>query len=93
MLCAEAQKDGLKGSDINLPIRSTGATENATLAKGTTRIWNPHIRPEILDLIAFLKTMGAKIEVYGQEHIKVQGVEGLNGTEYTVMPDNMEANR
>lgn len=95
ILCAEAQKDGLKGCDINLPIRSTGATENAilcaTLAKGITRIWNPHIRPEILDLIAFLKTMGAKIEVYGQEHIEVQGVEGLKGTEYTVMPDNMEA--
>jgi UDP-N-acetylglucosamine 1-carboxyvinyltransferase len=94
-LCAEAPKGGLIGTDIELPIRSTGATENAilcaTLAKGTTRIWNPHVRPEILDLIAFLKTMGAKIKVFGQEHIEVHGVEGLRGTEYQVMPDNMEA--
>ena len=57
-LCAEVS-DGerLKGTDIYLPIRSTGATENsiiaACLAEGTTRIWGPHIRPEILDLIAF----------------------------------------
>ena len=94
-LCARAPKGGLVGADIHLSIRSTGATENAiicgTLAKGTTRIWNPHIRPEILDLIAFLKTMGAKINVYGQEHIEIIGVEGLSGTHYTVMPDNMEA--
>lgn len=95
MLCAEAPKGGLKGADIQLPIRSTGATENAiiagSLAKGTTRIWNPHIRPEILDLIAFLQGMGAKIRVFGQEHIEVVGVDALGGTTHTVIPDNMEA--
>lgn len=95
MLCAEAPKGGLKGADIHLPIRSTGATENAiiagSLAKGTTRIWNPHIRPEILDLIAFLQEMGAKIRVFGQEHIEVVGVDSLGGTTHTVIPDNMEA--
>ena len=95
MLCAKARKGGLIGTDIHLPIRSTGATENAiisaTLAKGTTRIWNPHIRPEILDLIKFLNHMGAKIKVYGQEHIEIEGVEGLNGCTHTVIPDNMEA--
>lgn len=94
-LCAEAPKSGLTGTDIYLPIRSTGATENAiitgSLAKGITRIWNPHIRPEILDLIAFINSMGGKIRVFGQEHIEVIGVEGLNGTEFSVMPDNMEA--
>lgn len=94
-LLAKAPVGGLIGTDIHLPIRSTGATENAIitgcLAKGTTRIWNPHIRPEILDLINFLRSMGAKITVYGQEHIEVTGVEGLKGTHYTVMPDNMEA--
>ena len=93
-LCAEA-KGGLIGADIHLPMRSTGATENAilagSLAKGTTRIWNPHIRPEIIDLIALLKKMGAKITVYGQEHIEIQGVEGLNGAEHQVIADNMEA--
>jgi UDP-N-acetylglucosamine 1-carboxyvinyltransferase len=94
MLCAEAKKR-LKGTDIHLPIRSTGATENAilcgSLAEGVTRVWNPHIRPEILDLITFLKKMGAKITVYGQEHIKIEGSEGLIGVQHTPIADNMEA--
>lgn len=93
-LCASAP-DGLVGADIHLPLRSTGATENAilagSLAKGVTRIWNPHIRPEILDLIALLRRMGAKIRVFGQEHIEITGVEGLNGAEHRVIADNMEA--
>jgi UDP-N-acetylglucosamine 1-carboxyvinyltransferase len=95
MLCAKAPNDGLKGAEIHLPIRSTGATENAiisaSLAKGTSKIWNPHIRPEILDLVSFLKKMGARIQVFGQEHIEVTGVDGLSGTTHTVIPDNMEA--
>lgn len=95
MLLAEAPNGGLVGADIHLPIRSTGATENAilcgTLAKGTSRIWNPHIRPEILDLIALLRSMGANIEVRGQESIIVEGVEGLSSASHAVMPDNIEA--
>lgn len=94
MLCAEASK-GLQGADINLPIRSTGATENAimagSLARGTTRIWNPHIRPEIIDLITFLRSMGSEITVHGQEHIAIVGKDDLQGTTHTVMPDNIEA--
>ena len=67
-LCTRS--DGrLKGCDIHLPIRSTGATENAilcaSLAKGTTTVWNPHIRPEIIDLINMLNKMGAKIKICG----------------------------
>lgn len=85
----------LRGCEINLPIRSTGATENAilcgTLAVGRTTIWNPHIRPEILDLINMLREMGAKIEVYGQKCIIVDGIEQLYGVKHTVVPDNMEA--
>ncbi|RGP38768.1 UDP-N-acetylglucosamine 1-carboxyvinyltransferase [Pseudotabrizicola alkalilacus] len=94
-LCAEAPAGGLVGADIHLPLRSTGATENAilcgTLAKGVTRVWNPHIRPEILDLIALLRSMGAQIRVFGQEHIEIIGVEELHGTEHRVIADNMEA--
>lgn len=93
-LCAEAPH-GLTGADIHLRLRSTGATENAilagSLAKGVTRVWNPHVRPEILDLIAMLRTMGAVIHVHGQEHIEIHGMSGLNGTEHRVIPDNMEA--
>lgn len=94
-LCAEAPAGGLVGANIHLPLRSTGATENAilcgTLACGVTRVWNPHIRPEILDLIALLRSMGAKIRVFGQEHIEITGVEGLHGAEHRVIADNMEA--
>ena len=93
-LCAEV-KTRLKGTDIYLPIRSTGATENAiicgSLAQGITRVWNPHFRPEILDLIFYLRSMGAKIQVFGQEHIEIQGSESLSGTKHRVIPDNMEA--
>ena len=94
-LCAEAPAGGLVGADIHLSLRSTGATENAilcgVLAKGVTRVWNPHIRPEILDLIGMLRSMGAQIRVFGQEHIEITGVEGLHDTTYKVIADNMEA--
>lgn len=94
MLCAKAEQ-GLSGDDIILPIRSTGATENAiicaSLADGVTTIWNPHIRPEILDLIRYLRSMGAQIKVFGQERIEVNGVPSLSGTKHSVIPDNMEA--
>ncbi|RJY10192.1 UDP-N-acetylglucosamine 1-carboxyvinyltransferase [Aurantiacibacter aquimixticola] len=93
-LCAKTD-ERLVGADIHLPIRSTGATENAilcgTLAKGVTRVWNPHVRPEILDLVGMLRSMGAKIEVFGQEHIRIDGVETLSGCDHRVIPDNMEA--
>lgn len=94
-LCAEAPPGGLRGAEIHLPLRSTGATENAllcaSLAQGVTRIWNPHIRPEILDLIALLRRMGAPVRVFGQEHIEVTGSPGLRGAMHRVIPDNMEA--
>ena len=95
MLCAEVIGNRLTGADIYLPIRSTGATENGilcgVLAKGVTRIWNPHIRPEILDLISLLRKMGARINVHGQEHIEIEGVESLGGAEHEIIPDNIEA--
>lgn len=93
-LCAKA-KGKLKGNEIVLPLRSTGATENtiicASLAKGKTTLWNPHIRPEIMDLIAMLNKMGAKIKVFGQKCIEIEGVEKLSGVKHDVIPDNMEA--
>ncbi|UII27952.1 UDP-N-acetylglucosamine 1-carboxyvinyltransferase [Fulvivirga maritima] len=88
-------KGRLQGCEIRLPIRSTGATENAIicgcLATGVTRVWNPHIRPEIMDLIQMLNKMGASITVYGQEHIRIEGKESLSGTNHNVILDNMEA--
>jgi len=95
LLCAEAPSEGLVGTDIHLPIRSTGATENAiiaaSLARGVTNIWNPHIRPEIVDLVTFLNGMGAHVCIFGQERIEVLGVEELGGCSHAVIADNMEA--
>lgn len=93
-LCAKV--DGrLIGCDIHLPIRSTGATENAiicgSLAKGNTIVWNPHIRPEIMDLIGMLRKMGASINVLGQKCIEIEGVDYMHGVKHSVIPDNMEA--
>lgn len=94
-LCAKVKDSMLVGADIHLPIRSTGATENSiicgTLAKGRTTVWNPHIRPEIIDLIDLLTKMGAKIQVYGQKCIVIEGVERLGAVKHMVIPDNMEA--
>jgi len=94
-LCTEAQHFPLIGTDIFLPLRSTGATENAilaaTLATGRTTIWNPHIRPEIMDLISMLNEMGARITTYGQKCIIIDGVESLTKVKHRVIPDNMEA--
>jgi len=85
----------LKGTEIVYPIRSTGATENAilmgVLAEGKTTIWNPYLRPEILDLISLLKKMGAKIIVRGQESIYIKGVNKLNGVMHNCISDNLEA--
>lgn len=94
-LCAKAKEQTLIGNEIYLPIRSTGATENtllaASLAKGKTVLYGPHIRPEIMDLINMLRKMGAKITVFGQRSIEIEGVESLNGIKHAVIPDNMEA--
>ncbi|MGJ1403283.1 UDP-N-acetylglucosamine 1-carboxyvinyltransferase [Sphingobacterium siyangense] len=94
-LCAKVEGKRLQGNDIHLPMRSTGATENsiicASLAEGKTTVWNPHIRPEIMDLIDMLRKMGAKITVYGQKCIVIDGVERLSGVKHAVIPDNMEA--
>jgi UDP-N-acetylglucosamine 1-carboxyvinyltransferase len=94
-LCTEVKDFPLKATEIHLPMRSTGATENAIMASclavGRTTIWNPHIRPEIIDLISMLNKMGAKIEVFGQKCIVVEGVKELSGVKHQCIPDNMEA--
>lgn len=94
-LCAKSKTGRLVGNDVFLSMRSTGATENSiiagSLASGTTTVWNPHIRPEILDLIDMMNKMGAKITVYGQQCIRIEGVEKLSSVKHSVIPDNMEA--
>ncbi len=88
-------KKKLKGARIDLDFPSRGATENiimsATLADGTTLINNAAREPEIIDLANYLNKCGAQITGAGSHSIKIDGVEGLKGTAYRVMPDSIEA--
>jgi UDP-N-acetylglucosamine 1-carboxyvinyltransferase len=84
----------LRGTQIDLPYPSVGATEQllmaATLAKGETLLKNPAREPEVMDLIALLQKMGAQIEV-SPDTIRIAGVGHLHGAQHTVIPDRMEA--
>ncbi|SFI66021.1 UDP-N-acetylglucosamine 1-carboxyvinyltransferase [Thermoflavimicrobium dichotomicum] len=87
--------DKLRGTRIYLDFPSVGATQNilmaATLAEGRTVIENAACEPEIVDLANFLNAMGAKIRGAGTDEIRIDGVDFLRGTEYTVIPDRIEA--
>ena len=85
---------GLKGSVINFPVRSVGATENtimaASLATGETAINNAACEPEIGDLIDCLVAMGAKIEGKNTGSIRIQGQTSLGGTRHQAIHDRIE---
>ena len=87
-------KGRLKGTIINFPKISVGATENtiiaASLAKGKTTLKNCAIEPEIKDLTNFLNSAGAKIKWSGRT-CNIVGVNSLNRTEYSVMADRIMA--
>ncbi len=63
----------------------------AVFAKGTTKIENAACEPEVVDLAHFLNCMGARIQGHGTPTITIEGVESLNGVEYDVIPDRVEA--
>lgn len=92
---AIVQAGRLKGSRIYLDFPSVGATEHimmaAALAEGTTVIENAAEEPEIVDLANFLNSMGAIVRGAGTNVIKIEGVPELHGTEYTIIPDRIEA--
>ena len=84
----------LKGAKIMFEPVSVTGTENvimaACLAEGTTVIENAAREPEVIDLANCLIGMGAQIEGAGSDVITVNGVERLNGTTFSVMPDRVE---
>lgn len=86
---------GMQPARIVLPYPSVGATENiimaAALTHGTTTIVNAALEPEVLDLIALLKKMGACIEIMPPAVVVVTGVSSLQPVEYAIMPDRLEA--
>lgn len=93
MVCVEAEK--LVGSNIYMDVVSVGATINVMLAAvkadGITVIENAAKEPHIVDVANFLNTMGADIRGAGTDVIKIRGVNHLNGTTYSIIPDQIEA--
>ncbi|MGB5306774.1 MAG: UDP-N-acetylglucosamine 1-carboxyvinyltransferase [Gammaproteobacteria bacterium] len=90
----KARVDRLQGARLVMDIITVTGTENlmmaAALADGTTVIENAAREPEVADLANCLNTMGARITGAGTDTIRVEGVERLSGTEYTVLPDRIE---
>ncbi len=93
LIITEAEK--LKGSHIYLDVVSVGATINimmaATMAEGQTIIENAAKEPHVVDLANFLNSMGANIKGAGTDVIRIKGVQKLHRTEYSVIPDQIEA--
>lgn len=85
----------LVGSHIYLDKVSVGATINimmaASLAEGQTIIENVAKEPHVVDVASFLNSMGANIKGAGTDIIRIKGVRKLHGTEYSIIPDQIEA--
>ena len=89
-----AKASRLKGATIAFDVVTVTGTENllmaATLASGTTVLENAAREPEVVDLANFLIAMGAKISGAGTSTITIEGVEELQGCEYSIVPDRIE---
>lgn len=87
--------ENLQGARIHLPYPSVGATEQALLASvladGHTEIVNAAVEPEIIDLVALLQKMGARITIGVNRSITITGVKRLTGFQHSVLPDRIEA--
>ena len=90
-----AKADKLVGTHIYLDKVSVGATINimmaAAMAEGKTVIENAAKEPHVVDVANFLNSMGANIRGAGTDVIRIVGVEKLHKTEYSVIPDQIEA--
>jgi UDP-N-acetylglucosamine 1-carboxyvinyltransferase len=90
----KARAERLKGAHIVMDVVSVTGTENlmmaATLADGITIIENAAREPEVVDLAAYLTSMGAKISGVGSATIRIEGVERLTGAAHKVLPDRIE---
>jgi UDP-N-acetylglucosamine 1-carboxyvinyltransferase len=90
----KAKAERLKGAIIAMETITVTGTENllmaAVLAEGVTHLENAACEPEVVDLANCLNEMGAKITGAGTQTIVVEGVESLNGINYSVLPDRIE---
>ena len=91
----EAKAGRLTGADIVFDNVTVTGTENAmlaaTLARGTTRLFDAAREPEVTDLAKLLVSMGARIEGAGTDTIVIEGVDALHGAEHAIVPDRIEA--
>jgi len=89
-----AKAKRLRGATLCMDLVTVTGTENlmmaAALAEGVTLIENAAREPEVVDLAQCLNGMGAKITGAGTDTIRIEGVEHLSGTRYTVLPDRIE---
>jgi UDP-N-acetylglucosamine 1-carboxyvinyltransferase len=90
-----AKSKRLNGTNITFDVSSVGATGNtlmaASLAKGTTKINNAAMEPEITNLAEFLVKMGSKIEGIGTSTLKIEGVDELKPADIYTIADRIEA--
>ena len=90
-----AEADRLVGNHIYLDVVSVGATINvmmaAVMAEGQTILENAAKEPHVVDLANFLNSMGANIKGAGTDVIRIRGVQKLHGTNYAIIPDQIEA--
>lgn len=93
LIITEAEK--LTGSHIYMDVVSVGATINvmmsAVMAEGKTIIENAAKEPHVVDVANFLNSMGANIKGAGTDVIRIRGTGRLHGTEYAIIPDQIEA--
>ena len=90
-----AEAEELHGAHIFLDMVSVGATINimmaASMAEGNTIIENAAKEPHVVDVANFLNSMGARIKGAGTDVIRITGVSTLHKTEYSIIPDQIEA--
>ncbi|MFV0363409.1 MAG: UDP-N-acetylglucosamine 1-carboxyvinyltransferase [Suipraeoptans sp.] len=90
-----AEAEVFRGSHIYFDVVTVGATINvmmaATMAEGLTILENVAKEPHVVDVANFLNSMGANIRGAGTDVIKIRGVKRLHGTQYSVIPDQIEA--
>ena len=92
-IVAEAEK--LRGTHLYFDVMTVGATINvmmaAAMAEGVTILENVAKEPHVVDVANFLNSMGANIKGAGTDVIRIKGVEKLHKTEYSIIPDQIEA--
>ena len=90
-----AEADNLKGTHLYFDVVTVGATINvmmaATMADGVTIMENVAKEPHVVDVANFLNSMGANIRGAGTDVIRIRGVNSLHKTEYSIIPDQIEA--